>query len=108
MVHRISELDPVNCVSLETIIGLKIPGHDWKAISPQLIRLEDKALLADAIRLWIKERGWAWSMTPYGDEYGIAIATSSGFHWHLSTSYITALLTTYIAALENDTKESIV
>lgn len=81
---------------------LKVPGYGYNFISKDPRSLDDIGVIAEAIRIWIAHRGWKFYHTPIEQiEHSIGISIGNNEQVaSVSSSYIHALISSYIKALK--------
>lgn len=94
-------LDPENISKAHGCFCFKVPGYDFIVIPEKPRSLENRAVIAEVVRIWITHRGWKMWHTPIGQtehSIGISIGESQQFS-SVSSSYVHALVSAYIKAL---------
>ena len=100
---NLSNLPSEKCLIYEEHAELFIPGYIGTfKISSNLESLLDKAILLEAIRLWIAAKNWQFWCTPVETEYGICIACSDRLYSTISQDYVYALFETYLKANKDE------
>lgn len=102
LLQELLELDPDNISESWDCFCLKVPGYGNPCVLKDSRSIQGVGVIAEAIRIWIAHRGWKFYHTPIGQiEHSIDISIGNNDQVaSVSSSYIHALISSYIKALK--------